>query len=362
MTKKAQNKDLILGIDTSCDETSVAILENDRILANVISSQVELHKKYGGVVPAIARREHEAKIDYVILEALKNAGMKLNKILTIKDIDAVAVTYGPGLAIALEVGIKRGKELAEKYNKKLIAVNHMEGHLLSSLGLNSNGNGKIDHKKLKFPVLGLLISGGHTQLILMKAIGKYELLGETLDDAVGEAYDKTARMLGLGYPGGSVLTEMAKKGDETKVTFPIPMAKDPSLNFSFSGLKTAVYYTVKKLTENGKSLTKEQVYDFSRSFEVSAISQLQIKLEKAIKKVNPEMILVGGGVSASAKVRSGLRKIARKYNTKIYFPTSKLATDNGAMIALAGYFKYQRKEFASMDLDREPNAVLVPTT
>jgi len=359
MTKTEQTKKLILGIDTSCDETSVAITQNDRILANVISSQVELHKKYGGVVPAIAKREHEAKIDFVIMEALKNAGRQLDKKLTIKDMDAIAVTYGPGLAIALEVGIKRAKEMCIEFDKKLIAVNHMEGHLLSSLGLNSKENGEINYRDLKYPVMGLLISGGHTQLILMKGIGEYELLGETLDDAVGEAYDKTARMLGLGYPGGSVLTEMAKKGDETTVTFPIPMAKNPSLDFSFSGLKTAVYYTVKKLTEDGTTLTKEQVYNFSRSFEVSAISQLQIKLEKAIKKYNPKMILVGGGVSASAKVRMGLRKIAKKYDLKIYFPTKKLSTDNGAMIALVGYFKSLRKEFSSLELDREPNAVLV---
>jgi N6-L-threonylcarbamoyladenine synthase len=188
----------------------------------------------------------------------------------------------------------------------------------------------------------------------MKKIGEYELLGETLDDAVGEAYDKTARMLGLGYPGGCVLTEMAKRGNTDSITFPIPMAKNPSLDFSFSGLKTAVYYTVKKITENDKTLTKEQVYNFSRSFEVSAISQLQIKLEKAIKMTSPKMILVGGGVTASARVRRGLRNIAKKYDLNIYFPEAKLATDNGAMIALVGYFKYLRNEFASMDLDRDP--------
>lgn len=358
MIKKELTKILILGIDTSCDETSIAITQNDKILANAISSQIELHKKYGGVVPAIAKREHEAKIDFVILEALKNAGKQLKRKLTINDMDAIAVTYGPGLAIALEVGIKKAKELCEKYNKKLIAVNHMEGHLLSSLGLNSRGNGDISYKTLKYPVLGLLISGGHTQLILMKDIGKYELLGETLDDAVGEAYDKTARMLGLGYPGGRVLTEMAKLGSPDRITFPIPMAKNPSLDFSFSGLKTSVYYTVKKLTEDGKTLSKEQVYDFSKSFEVSAITQLQIKLEKAIKQIEPKTILVGGGVTASAKVRFGLRKIAKKYDINIYFPSSKMSTDNGAMIALVGYFKYLRKEFADMDLDRNPNAEL----
>jgi len=356
---------LILGIDTSCDETSVALLQNDRVLANVISSQVELHKKYGGVVPIIAKREHEACIDYVILEAFKNASRILKHKITLADIDCLAVTYGPGLAIALEVGIKKAKEIALAYNKKLIAVNHMEGHLLSSLIQSSKGKGEISYQKLQYPVLALLISGGHTQLILMTEIGKYELLGETLDDAVGEAYDKTARLLGLGYPGGKVLTDMAKQGVTTEYVFPVPMAKDPSLNFSFSGLKTAVYYQVKKLFSS--PLSRNQIVNIAASFEYSAIKQLQIKLSKAIQIHSPRTILVGGGVSSSAKVRCGLRKIANENKIKIFFPRSqKFATDNGAMISLAGFFKYKKGEEEEGEgggeedqtLDRVPNAKL----
>ena len=374
---------LILGIDTSCDDTSVAILEEDRVLSNVISSQVSLHREFGGVVPMIAKREHESRIDLVIQQAIKNGSKILKRKISLKDIDVVAVTYGPGLSIALEVGIKKAKEIALKYNIKLVGVNHMEGHLLSSLTLNSKSKGQIHYRDLKYPVLGLLISGGHTQLILMSEIGKYQLMGETLDDAVGEAYDKTARMLGLGYPGGQVLTEMAMNGVASEYKFPVPMAKDPSLNFSFSGLKTSVYYLVRNLTRivpkineskniikgekfETRPLTKKQIYNIAASFELSAITQLQIKLLKTIRIVNPRTILVGGGVSSSVKVRAGLRKIINVVNKKsgknkisIYFPRSqKFTTDNGAMIGLAGFFKAKRGEYSNLSLDREPNASL----
>jgi N6-L-threonylcarbamoyladenine synthase len=348
---------LILGIDTSCDETSVALLSSDKVISNVISSQVALHQEFGGVVPMIAKREHESRIDLVVNEALKRGSIQLKHKISFQDLDAVAVTYGPGLAIALEVGIKKAKEIAIGHNIKLIGVNHMEGHLLSSLALNSKGKGQISFRNLKFPVLALLISGGHTQLILMQKIGEYQLLGETLDDAVGEAYDKTARMLGLGYPGGEVLTKFAKLGVKSVYDFPVPMAKDPSLNFSFSGLKTAIFYKIKNMTKEGKVLSKKQVCDISAGFELSAITQLQIKMQKAVKLYQPKTILVGGGVSSSAKVRMGLRKIAGKFNVPIFFPRShNLATDNGAMIALAGLFKYKRNELSDQKLDRDPNA------
>lgn len=349
----------VLGIDTSCDETSVAIVKETTILANVVSSQVELHKKYGGVVPIIAKREHEANIHPVIEEAFKRASKSTGTKFSWKGIDAIAVTYGPGLAIALEVGLKHAQALAVEKNKPLLAVNHMEGHLLSSLGLNSKGNGNIKYQDLKFPVLGLLISGGHTELILMKDFGDYEIIGKTVDDAVGEAYDKAARMLGLGYPGGKVLTEFAKKGDASKYKLPIPMSKDPTLNFSYSGLKTALYYLLKQREKEGDKLSKQDIYDYAASFEYSAYSAIEVKLKRAIKQYKPKTILVGGGVASSAKVRQQIRSLAKKFDTTVYFPSlPAMFTDNGAMIAIAGFFMARRNEFADADLDRNPNLEL----
>lgn len=349
----------IIGIDTSCDETSVAIVEETRILANVISSQVELHRKYGGVVPIIAKREHEANLPFVIEEAFKRASKNESKQISWKDIDAIAVTYGPGLAIALEVGIRQAKELSEKYKKPLLAVNHMEGHLLSSLGLNSKGKGNINYKDLEFPAMGLLVSGGHTELILMTDFGKYEIIGRTVDDAVGEAYDKVARMLGLGYPGGKVLTEFAKSGDSEKFSLPIPMSKDPTLNFSYSGLKTALFYQLKEKEKLGSELTKQDIYDYAASFEKSACMAIQVKLNRALKQYRPKALLIGGGVASSARLRKIIRDTANKYNIKTFFPVSPtLYTDNGAMIAIAGFFQAQRKDFADESLDRNPNLEL----
>jgi len=348
---------LILGIDTSCDETSVGITRGTLVLSNIVSSQVELHRKYGGVVPMIAKREHELRIDAVVEDALKVAAKNSGEAIKFENLDAIAVTYGPGLAIALEVGVKKAKELSQKYGIKLIGVNHMEGHLLSALGLNSKGKGNIaDPFKLEFPVMGLLISGGHTELIMMKGFGQYQILGQTVDDAIGEAYDKVARMLGLGYPGGKVLSEFAKKGDALKFKLPIPMSKDPSLNFSYSGLKTAVYYTIKQYEKDEKELSKQEVFDLAASFENSAIEAIRFKLNKAIKLYQPKLLLVGGGVSSSAKVRAGIRNMTKKKGVQVFFPTLKnIQTDNGAMIAIVGYFKMLRGEYSTLELDRNPN-------
>jgi N6-L-threonylcarbamoyladenine synthase len=350
-----KNKPLILGIDTSCDETAAAVVEGMRVLSNVISSQVELHRKYGGVVPSVARREHELRIDPVINEALRNASKVLKKKIKLEDLDGIAVTYGPGLAIALEIGIAKAKELSLHYHKPLIAVNHMEGHLYSPLALNNKGNGPLKLEDVKFPVLSFLLSGGHTELVLLNSHEDKKIIGQTVDDAIGEAYDKVARMLGLGYPGGKILSEMALEGDADAINLPVPMAKDPSLNMSFSGLKTAVYYQVREI-EKSRKLTAEEVINMAASFEKAAITQLQIKLKKAIKQYGPKMIMVGGGVSSSARVRAGLRKIAREYSLPIYFPALKhIYTDNGAMIAIAANFKYLKKDFSDQELDRQPN-------
>lgn len=359
MINNFQRQPIILGIDTSCDETSAGILQGSRVLGNAISSQIELHRKYGGVVPGLARRLHTERINFVISEAFKLANRNSAKKITWKNVDAIAVTYGPGLAIALEVGIAKAKEMALQYNKPLIAVNHMEGHLLSALAENSAGRAQVDLTEKDFPVMGVLISGKHTDLVIMEKIGQYKIVGETLDDAIGEAYDKVARMLGLGYPGGAVVTELAKKGDARKFKLPVPMEKHDSLNFSYSGLKTAVYYLLKSLEKEGHKLNKQDIRDIAAGFEFSAITELQIKLEQALKKYPAKTIFVGGGVVGSAKVRAGIRKVAAKCKLPVYFPfDKKLHQDNAAMIALAGFFKYRRKEFSGTDIDRDPRARL----
>lgn len=357
---------IILGIDTSCDETSAGITFGNKIFSNVISSQVKLHEVWGGVVPDIARRAHKEKIDFVIARALTQASQTRSLrekyrglALKIEDIDAVAVTYGPGLAIALEVGINKAIDIAKQYNKPLIAINHLEGHLLSPLAKNSLGTKGLDLKKEDFPILGVIISGKHTDLVLVESIGKYRVVGETLDDAIGEAYDKVGRMLDLGYPAGPVLTEMAKKGDPKKYPLPIPLHnRADTLNFSFSGLKTAVYYLIKN--ELGE-LSKQDVCNVAASFEFSAISHLKEKIAIAIERHQPQKVLVGGGVGSSKAVRVGIRKISRDFGLEAHFPYGKkLYMDNGAMIAHAGFYRYLKGEFVESvnTIDREPRLSL----
>jgi len=339
---------LILSIDTSCDDTSVAVTNNDSVLSNVISSQVEFHKEYGGVIPNLAKRMHQQLIDLAIAEALKRAKTSFGKI------DAIAVTIGPGLAPALEVGVAKAKELAQRFKKSLIGVNHMEGHLLSSFVRNSKGIGPFSKMKPRFPILGLLVSGGHTQLVLMMDFGKYQLLGETLDDAAGEAFDKVARMLDLGYPGGQIISELAKKGNP-KYELPVPMIGSKDLNFSFSGLKTACLYKLQKLP---KPWNKQFYCDFAASFEKAAIQALMIKLKRAIMIYQPKQIVLGGGVINNLPLRQASRKLARKYGLRVFIPyDKKLFTDNAAMIGVCAWHQAQRKDFfKKIDLlDRKPN-------
>lgn len=345
----------ILAIDTSCDDTSVAISKNDSILANVISSQVDLHKKWGGVVPSIARRAHEENIDPCIARALKQARV------VIEQIDYLAVTQGPGLAIALEVGIRKIKELAQKYQKPIIAVNHMEGHILANFAKNSCSSpySCLSPQSLltPFPLLALLISGGHTELVLMNSFGQYQLLGQTLDDAIGEAYDKVAKMLNLGYPGGPIIEELAKTGNREKYSLPIPMEKNPGLDFSYSGLKTSVLYLVKRLTKKQQNLSKTQIIDVAASFEFAATQHLCQRLTRALKIHRVNGILLGGGVTCNNYIRSQLRQVAKKFNLPLFWPgTKKLCNDNAAMIAVAAYHKFKNKQAETVfaDLDRNP--------
>jgi len=336
---------LILSIDTSCDETSVSVTNNLRVLSNVISSQVELHKKWGGVVPSIAKRAHQENLEPAIKEALSQAK------ITEKRIEAVAVTYGPGLAIALEVGIKKAKELAERLKKPLIAIDHMEAHLLSAFAQDEKGDFGV--KNPRFPALGLLVSGGHTELVLMKDYGKYQLIGQSLDDAVGECFDKVAKVLGLGYPGGPVISEIASQGEPDTYQLPVPMKSSPDLNFSYSGLKTAS----KLLVEKKKTDNSLKIADFCASFEKTIIESLMIKLIKAVKKYQPKMILLGGGVISSQKIQKAVIKGMKEVKLPVCFPFSRsLLTDNAAMVGMAAHFKAQKGDFVKRieSLDRVP--------
>lgn len=333
----------ILAIDTSCDDTSAAVAKDTEILSNIISSQVEFHKEWGGVVPNLARRAHEEKIDTVVQKAVKHAGVSL------EDIDVFAVTKGPGLAIALEVGIKKAQQLAERYDKPVVAVNHMEGHIYSNFVEPGNT------EKIIFPLLALLVSGSHTELVLMKNHGEYEILGETLDDAAGEAFDKVARMLGLGYPGGAALAKMAEKGDPNSYKLPVPLTQRKDLDFSFSGLKTALLRLVKEVTKDGAAaLTRQHIENIAASFQRVAVQHLLQRTKRAVEQTGVKTLLIGGGVSANVLLRKELRKMLKPFGVQFFYPRDKkLCMDNAAMIAEVAFYKAQRKEFVKK-IDRDP--------
>ncbi len=336
----------ILAIDTSADETSCAVTEGRKVLSHIEYSQILTHQKWGGIVPSIAKRAHEERIDMVVEETIKKAKTSY------AEIDYYAVTYGPGLAIALEVGIRKTKELAQEYQKKIIPINHMEGHIYSSFVQNSAGNPKIN---FKFPYLSLLVSGGHTELVLFENHSKYQVLGETIDDAAGEALDKAAKLMGLGYPGGPVIEQLAAEvKNDDRYAFPRPMLKSKDLQFSFSGLKTAFYYYIKKLSEEEKV---SQIRYLVSSFQEAVFEVLIKKTEFAIKQTGVSYLTVGGGVSANTRLRFLLRSLVKKYHGIVIFPPYKYLTgDNAAMISVAAYYKAQRSLTISSDqeLDRVP--------
>lgn len=333
----------ILSIETSLDDTCAAVTRGRRVLSNIVSSQTGYHAEWGGTVPDIAKRLHREWLPKVVDLALKKAGNP--------KLDAVAVTRGPGLAPSLEQGIAYAKKIAAERKLPLIAVNHMEGHLLSSFAENSSGNGPM--KDPRYPALGFLISGGHTELVLMRSIGNYQLLGETLDDAAGEAYDKVARMLCLGYPGGPILAEMAKQGNPI-YPLPEPMTHRKDCNFSFSGLKTKARYF---LEENKPELTKEFITDFAASFQAAVFKHLMKRFRRAIELYSPGMVLLGGGVVSNVELRRVTRSVAQEYGIPTYIPYSrKLFTDNAAMIGVAASYQCVRGEFSDPEeLDRLPN-------
>lgn len=358
---------IILAIDTSCDDTSVAISDDRKILSNIFWSKIKTHSKWGGVVPSEARRQHMEYLDPAITEAMSDAGLKWS------DIDSIAVTYGPGLAIALEAGINKAKELSVSMNKRLIAVNHMIGHIYSTLALDSNGTSYSGLYDFDFPLLALTISGGHTDLYLMNKHFNFEHIGETLDDAMGEAFDKVGRMLGMGFPAGAKIEAAAKLGDPDFYDFPRPLSQSSDYNWSYSGLKTAVLYQLRKETgehvnntelskikmhDRSELLSEEVIHNIAASFQEAAFDSLLIKIEKAVKFYQPKMLVIGGGVIANFSLRDVLRKKMNAINTNIFFPEPLwLCTDNAAMIAVAANYYADNNLFVEdlSKLDRVPN-------
>ena len=336
-------KPLILGIESSCDETAASLItENEQgfpvVLSNIVSSQIAIHKEFGGVVPELAARSHIEKIDLIVQKAIDESGRK------IEEIDAVASTAGPGLIVCLSVGLSFGKAFASSINKPFIAVNHLEGHALSPK-LNS---------RLDYPYLLLLISGGHTQYLNVKGLGKYKRLGTTIDDALGEAFDKTAKLLGIEFPGGPQIEILAKKGNPTKFDLPKPIYNKGGCNLSFAGLKTAIL----KITKTIK--TEQEKFDLAASFQKTVEEILKKKTKIAFNEfekqnnTNKKVFVVAGGVAANKKIRSMLINLCEENNYKSLFPPIELCGDNAAMIAMVGLEKFKLKQFNDLDYPAKP--------
>ena len=325
----------VLGIETSCDETGIAIYDDEKgLLANQLYSQVKLHADYGGVVPELASRDHVRKTVPLIQAALKESG------LTAKDIDAVAYTAGPGLVGALLVGATVGRSLAFAWDVPAIPVHHMEGHLLAPM---------LEDNPPAFPFVALLVSGGHTQLISVTGIGKYELLGESIDDAAGEAFDKTAKLLGLDYPGGPMLSKMASQGTEGRFVFPRPMTDRPGLDFSFSGLKTFAANTIRNNDDSEQTRA-----DIARAFEDAVVDTLMIKCKRALEKTGFKRLVMAGGVSANRTLRAKLAQMMQKRGGEVFYARPEFCTDNGAMIAYAGMVRLNAGATADLSVSVRP--------
>ena len=307
----------VLGIETSCDETGVAVYDSEQgLLAHRLYSQVELHADYGGVVPELASRDHVRKLIPLIKEVLAAANSQA------QDINGIAYTSGPGLAGALMVGALTGRGLADAWNVPAIGVHHMEGHLLAPL---------LEENKPEFPFIALLVSGGHTQLLRVDGIGRYELLGESVDDAAGEAFDKVAKMLNLDYPGGPNVAKLALQGNREAFNFPRPMLDRPGLDFSFSGLKTSVLTAYKQTADY-----PDKLVDIAASFEAAIVDSLVRKCERALKQTGLKRLVMAGGVSANVRLRAQLQDLAQRKRWQVFYPSPVFCTDNGAMIAYAG--------------------------
>jgi N6-L-threonylcarbamoyladenine synthase len=357
----------ILGIETSCDDTGISIIEAKgrknpafRILINRVASQVKIHQKYGGVYPTMAKREHETNLPIVLGQVLKESRIKK---LRSQEIDAIAITHGPGLSPCLWVGLNWAKDLAKKWNIPLIPVNHMEGHLLISLfsQRNSISNFQFPISKRTFPAIALLVSGGHTQLILVRGLGRYTLLGETRDDAAGECFDKTARILGRPYPGGPAIAAEAAQIQKSKfkIALPRPMLHTKDYDFSFSGLKTAVLYDWKSRSKRVQE-SKEYVRAMAKEIQQAIIDVLLVKTARAAQEYNAKSIILGGGVAANKELRRQLsRALHTKYRIPLLAAPKELCTDNGAMIAVAGYATWLRSAFKKQKhIEANPNLSL----
>ena len=336
-------KPLILGIETSCDETAASIItENEQgnplILSNIVSSQVDVHKEFGGVVPELAARSHVEKINWIVQKAINESGKKIT------EIDAVASTAGPGLVVCLSIGLSFGKALAASINKPFIAINHLEGHALSPR-LISN---------LDYPYLLLLISGGHSQFLSVEGLGKYKRLGTTIDDALGEAFDKTAKLLGVAFPGGPQIEILAKNGNPNKYNLPKPIFNKGGCNLSFAGLKTAIL----KIAKNIK--TEKEKFDLAASFQRTVEEILYKKTKIAFRdfenriKLKEKIFVVAGGVAANKKIRSMLINLCKEKNYRSIFPPIELCGDNAAMIAMVGLEKFKLKQFSNLDYPAKP--------
>jgi N6-L-threonylcarbamoyladenine synthase len=329
---------LILAIETSCDETAAAVVRNGReVLSNIISSQIELHKLYGGVVPEIASRKHIEKINQVIEEALVEAKVSLD------DIDAIGVTYGPGLVGALLVGVAEAKAISFATKKPLVGVHHIEGHVSANY---------IENKELEPPFLCLIVSGGHTHLVLVKEYGTYEIIGRTRDDAAGEAFDKVARAIGLGYPGGPKIDKLSKEGNKNAITFPRAHIEGAPYDFSFSGLKSAVLNHI-----NISEMKQEEINraDIAASFQEAVIDVLITRTMLAAKDFNMKQVAIAGGVASNSALRDAMATACKENGLTFYHPSPIFCTDNAAMIGAAAYYEYQKGTRSGLDLNAVPN-------
>lgn len=331
----------ILAIESSCDETAAAVVHNGReVCSNIISSQIDLHKLYGGVVPEIASRKHIEKINQVIEEALKEAKV------TLDDIDAIAVTYGPGLVGALLVGVAEAKAIAYAMHLPLIGVHHIEGHISANY---------IEHPDLEPPFLCLVVSGGHTHLVCVRDYGTYDILGRTRDDAAGEAYDKVARAIGLGYPGGPKIDRLAKEGNPEAIFFPKAHIADAPYDFSFSGLKSAVLNYINSCQMKGESF---QPADVAASFQKAVVDVLVENSMKAVEEYGMNRFAIAGGVASNSALRKSMKKACEERQLKFYYPSPVFCTDNAAMIGAAGYYEYLAGTRHGWDLNAVPNLKL----
>lgn len=330
----------ILGIETSCDETGVAIYDEEKgLIANQLYSQIEMHADYGGVVPELASRDHIRKTVPLIEAALKEAN------LTACDIDGVAYTAGPGLVGALLVGATIARSLAYAWNVPALGVHHMEGHLLAPM---------LEEAPPEFPFVALLISGGHTQLVKVDSVGRYELLGESIDDAAGEAFDKTGKLLGLDYPAGVAVSRLAEQGTPNRFVFPRPMTDRPGLDFSFSGLKTFAANTINtNLDENGK-LDEQTRCDIAHAFQQAVVDTILIKCKRALQQTGYKRLVMAGGVSANKQLRADLAEMMKSLGGEVYYPRPQFCTDNGAMIAYTGFLRLKHGKQTDLSVSVKP--------